>query len=100
MIILAGSFRLNADKLEDAKAPIAAIVAGSRSEPGCVAYSFGHDPVEPDVVHVFEVWKDRAALDYHRQTAHMAEWRKAHAVIGMHDRRLAIYDVAGVTPNP
>jgi quinol monooxygenase YgiN len=100
MIILAGTFRLDPAKLDEAKAPVAAIVAGSRGEPGCVAYSFGHDPVEPDIVNVFEVWKDRAALDFHRQTPHMAEWRRAHAVIGMHDRRLAIYDVSGVTPNP
>jgi quinol monooxygenase YgiN len=100
MIILAGSFRLDPSKLEEARAPIAAIVAGSRSEPGCVAYSFGHDPVEPDVVNVFEVWKDRGALDFHRQTQHMADWRKAHAIIGMHDRQLAIYDISGVTPNP
>lgn len=100
MIILAGTFRLDPAKLDQAKAHIAAIVAGSRSEAGCIAYSFGHDPVEPDVVNVFEVWRDRAALDFHRQTQHMAEWRKAQPAIGMHDRRLAIYEVSGMTTTP
>jgi quinol monooxygenase YgiN len=34
-------------------------------EPGCLAYVFTADPVEPCAVHVYEAWTDEAALAAH-----------------------------------
>jgi quinol monooxygenase YgiN len=49
-------------------------------------------------VHVLEVWRDRAVLDRHFQTPHMAEWRQSFPAIGISDRKLNIYDVTGSAP--
>ena len=100
MIILAGTFRFDADKLETAKPAFEAIVAGSRGEEGCVEYSFGLDAADPGLVNVFELWRDQAALDTHRTTAHMAHWRTLQVGLGMRDRRLAIYEIAKRTVTP
>ena len=40
-----------------------------RLEPGCMSYSFAADPVESDLIRVFELWKDAATL-----TAHFVEY--------------------------
>jgi quinol monooxygenase YgiN len=36
-------------------------------EPGCLAYCFGADPVEPDRIQVYELWEDEASLHAHFQ---------------------------------
>ncbi len=35
------------------------------TEPGCLAYCFGPDPVDPTVVQVYELWADEASLAAH-----------------------------------
>jgi len=39
--------------------------ATRRDEPGCVAYVFSADPIEPDRVCVYECWTDADALQAH-----------------------------------
>ena len=56
--------------------------------------------MDPALVRVFEVWRDQAALDFHRATPHLAAWRAAQPKIGMHDRQLKIYEIASVTETP
>lgn len=34
-------------------------------EPGCLAYVFAADPVDPTVVQVYELWTDEASLSAH-----------------------------------
>lgn len=34
-------------------------------EPGCLVYCFAADPVEPDLIQVYELWEDEAALAAH-----------------------------------
>ena len=57
-------------------------------------YGYAEDVAEPGLIHVFEVWRDQAALDAHFQTAHMAAWRAAWPGFGVSDRRLFAYEVA------
>lgn len=100
MIVLAGTFRFNPEKMDAARPAVAAIIAQSRLEQGCVHFSFGQDVLDPALVNVFEIWRDQAALDFHRASPHMAAWRAAREAIGMHDRQLKLYEVAGVTETP
>lgn len=100
MIILAGTFRLDPSKISDAAGPIRAIVEGSRAEEGCIAFRFAFDALDSTLVNVFEIWRDQAALDYHRATPHFLAWKAAQPGIGMHDRKLALYDVAGEQTTP
>jgi quinol monooxygenase YgiN len=100
MIILAGTFRLDPAKSSEAKAPIRAIVEGSRAEEGCIAFHFAFDALDQSLVNVFEIWRDQNVLDAHRATPHFLAWKAAQPGIGMHDRKLALYDVAGEQPTP
>ena len=49
-------------------------------------------------MHVFEVWRDQAALEAHFRTAHMAAWRAAWPAFGVSDRRLTLYEIANQRP--
>jgi quinol monooxygenase YgiN len=59
------------------------------------ASAFAFDVLDEHVLHVFEVWRDEAALATHRASPHMAAWRAAAADLGVHDRRLVEYEVSG-----
>ena len=100
MIILAGTFRFNPEKMDAARPAVAAIIQHSNAEAGCVSFSFAQDVADPALVRVFEVWRDQAALDAHWATPHFAAWKGAREAIGMHDRQLKLYEVAKVTETP
>ncbi len=69
------------------------MIAASRAEDGCVDYGYAEDILEPGLVHVKEIWRDRASLDRHFASAHIAEWRAAWPALGIHDRNLVVYEV-------
>ena len=97
-VIVAGTVRVPPENLEAFRPHMAAMLAASRAEDGCLAYSYAIDVEEPGLIRVFEVWRDRAALDAHFQAPHLADWRAAWPALGVSDRRLALYEVAAETP--
>ena len=98
MLILAGTFRIDPNKLGEAEPHMAAVIEASSREEGCVYFSFGYDVLEPGFINVHEVWRDQAALDEHRATPHFLAWKGCREAIGMHDRRLSLYEIAKATP--
>lgn len=92
-LILAGSIRFAPERLESLRPHLAAQVAGSRGEPGCLAYALSEDPLDPGLIRVFEHFVDEAALAFHRASPHMAVWRQAQADHGVHERRMSSFDV-------
>ncbi|MFL5297761.1 MAG: putative quinol monooxygenase [Phenylobacterium sp.] len=97
-LIIAGTVRVPPDNLERFKPHMQAMLDASRAEAGCLAYAYAEDVVEPGLIHVFETWRDQAAIDAHFQSPHMAEWRAAWPAFGVTDRRLALYEVAAERP--
>ena len=69
-------------------------MAASQAEDGCFGYNCAEDVTEPGLIHVFERWRDQAALDAHFVTDHMARWRAAWPSFGVSDRKLFAYEVA------
>lgn len=51
------------DEVVAASAPVQA--ATRRDEPGCLVYCFAADPVQPDLIQVYELWADEASLEAH-----------------------------------
>lgn len=94
MIALAGTIRVGAGLRAAALPHIAAMVAGSRGEPGCRAYRMAFDVADDHLLHIFELFDDEAALAAHRASAHMAAWRARYAELGLHDRAMAEYVVS------
>src|SRR5690242_1488129 len=93
-VIIAGTVRVPPENVERFKPHMAAMLAASRAEDGCVVYSYAVDVEDPGLIRVFEAWRDQAALDAHFKTPHLAEWRAAWPEFGVTDRRLVAYDVA------
>jgi quinol monooxygenase YgiN len=65
MIIVQGVFRVMADDREQYLAESLETQRVSRSEPGCIEYVVGADPLDPQRVVLSERWATRADLDAH-----------------------------------
>jgi len=98
MVVVAGTIRIDPSKIDVARVEMEKMLAASRAEDGCIEYSYAVDVVDNGLVQVFEVWRDRAALDRHFRTPHLAQWRQAWPAIGISERKLSIYDVTGAAP--
>lgn len=44
-------------------------------EPGCLRFDVLQDNEEPNRVHLYEVYKDEAAIAAHREAPHFVKWR-------------------------
>jgi quinol monooxygenase YgiN len=99
MIVLTGTVRIPPENLADARPLMAAVVAATLKEDGCINYMFGEDVTEPGRIIIAEAWRDREALMSHLQQPHFAAWRMAGAELGVSDRNIMIYE-AGDDPTP
>jgi quinol monooxygenase YgiN len=97
-LIVAGTVRAPPQNLDALRPHMTQMMAASRAEDGCLAYGYAEDVAEPGLIHVFEIWRDQAALDAHFATPHMARWRAAWPSFGVSDRRLFAYEVASERP--
>ncbi|SDA31843.1 putative quinol monooxygenase [Sphingomonas sp. NFR15] len=93
MLLIAGTIRLPAENVAAARDAIAAVVTATRAEDGCLEYRFAEDVLDPGLIHITERWRDRAALDAHFGTPHIAAWRAAGTTLGIGGRALTLYDV-------
>ncbi len=59
-----------------------ALALASRQEPGCVSYIPHTVEGDPDTVLIYEQYRDSAAAEAHRQSAHF----KQHAVGGLYQK--------------
>jgi quinol monooxygenase YgiN len=77
VIVVAGTIGFASPDARDGA--VAASVDLQRStrtgEPGCLAYCFAADPVDPTVVQVFELWADEASLAAHFEHPNYAAMR-------------------------
>lgn len=90
-LLIIGTYRVPPANLDAARPAMAAMVAGSRAEAGCLAYSYGEDVLVPGLIHVTERWADRESLAAHGAAAHMAAWRAAWPALGIGERDLVLY---------
>ncbi|MDX8503890.1 putative quinol monooxygenase [Mesorhizobium captivum] len=92
MLLIIGTVRVPPDKLNQARPAMERMITASRAEPGCLGYSYAQDVLDPGLIHVSEAWRDRAALDVHFKSGHIAEWRASWAEQGIGDRKLTLYE--------
>jgi quinol monooxygenase YgiN len=95
MLILSVNLRVPHGEQERLRPAMEEVVKASRQEPGCLAYSYGFDLLEPDVIRVFEVYKDENALKAHGASEHFKRWREISGRYPREERTL--YDA---TPRP
>ena len=77
-IVVLASFYPKNEKNNEVKETILAMVDPTRSEEGNEIYNFyevKNDDGKNISFHLFEVYKDSAALDFHRNTTHYKNYR-------------------------
>ena len=77
MIQINGTIKLGRSIDAATRKAIVEMVRASRAEDGCLDYAFAGDLADPDTLILFERWRDRAALDAHGKSEHMAEFLSA-----------------------
>ena len=48
----------------------------NNDEPGCLRFDVLQDSEDPNRIFLYEIYKDEAALDAHRQAPHFLKWRE------------------------
>ncbi len=92
MILVIGTIRVPADNLDGAMAAAETVITATRREDGCIRYAYARDLIDPDIMHISEAWRDRAALAAHARTPHVAEWHRVVSALGVTGRDLKIYE--------
>jgi quinol monooxygenase YgiN len=95
MIVVQGVARIHPDDMAAMRAASAIMVPATRAEPGCIAYAYGEDLLEPGLVHVTERWRDQAALDAHFATPHMAAFNAALGKARVLELKVTAFEVTG-----
>ena len=106
MIIVAGTITIPAEARAGAIEASTALQAATRNdEPGCIAYVFAADPVEPDCISVYERWDTAENLAAHFLHANYRDMRRllgSHGITGAStmkfhvDAEAPVYNAAGV----
>ena len=77
-IIVLASFYPKKDKNNEVKEIILSMINPTRSEEGNELYNFYEEKNNDDKIisfQLFEIYKNSAALDFHRETAHYKDYR-------------------------
>ena len=77
-IIVFASFYPKKEKSKEVKEIILGMISPTRSEEGNEIYNFYETKKDDDKnisYHLYEVYKDAAALDFHRNTSHYKNYR-------------------------
>lgn len=93
MFVLAVTFEIAADHLEDFRAAILKQAANSRErEPWCLQFDICFDPESPTTCFLYEKYDSREAIPKHRATEHFAEYN-ATVEDWIVDKSVAMYEV-------
>ena len=65
MIVIAGSFRLDDGVTDEVMAACKSVMQATHQEEGCHEYIFYPDPLDSNVLRVFEMWENDQALTNH-----------------------------------
>lgn len=97
MIVVSGTFTFPAGSAAAVHAAMAACVAETLKEDGCITYAFYADLATPDTYRVFEEWETMDHLKAHGQSAHLGAFRESLKNAGLIERAVKIYGVDKVT---
>lgn len=92
MIQISGTIELGRAIDAATQKAIVAMVRASRAEDGCIDYTFARDLADPNVLVLFERWRDQAALQAHGASEHMAEFQKVMAANPPARRDIRMYE--------
>ena len=92
MIVIAGSFRFADGVTDEVTAACKTVMQATHLEEGCHEYIFYPDPLDSDVLRVFEMWENDQALTNHFGTTHVDAFRKAMGGWTISDREIKKFE--------
>jgi quinol monooxygenase YgiN len=72
VIVIAGAFAVDGTQVATITAAVNAMRAATLQEDGCHEYRFSFATDDPDIVLIFEEWRDQESLTAHMSAPHMA----------------------------
>ncbi|HJM29127.1 MAG: putative quinol monooxygenase [Acidimicrobiales bacterium] len=92
MIVISGLFRLDEGVTEEVLDACRVVMKATRPEEGCIDYVFSADPLDGQILRVFEMWEDQASLDNHFETPHVDVFRKAMGAWTISEREIKKFE--------
>ncbi len=92
MIVISGLFRLDDGVTEEVLAACRAVMEATQSEECCIDYVFSADPLDGQVLRVFEMWEDQESLNNHFGTTHVDAFRQAMGAWTMSQREIKKFE--------
>lgn len=103
MLAILGHARADPESLPALRPALAAMMAASRAEPGCLHYALAIEDEggagQPAVIAISECWADAAALEAHFRAPHMAEFTRSAGGL-LRDLEVRLYRIAEELPFP
>ena len=98
MIVIHASVLIDPANSDAAVAAAKQMMAESRKEPGCHAYTFARDLSEPGRFWILEEWENDAALAIHFKAPHMAKFQQAVGGLGVKEMKAERFEVSSKGP--
>ena len=89
--IVFASFFPKSEKINEVKNIILTMINPTREEKGNEIYNFYEEKIDGEkniTFHLFEIYKDSVALDFHRNTLHYKNYRSK--IVGLLDRPIEV----------
>ena len=71
---LAVTWKAHPGKEEEVVRVFSILQAESRKEPGCLMFNITTDNADPNILYLFEVYKDDKAVEAHKKMLHFLKW--------------------------
>jgi quinol monooxygenase YgiN len=94
MLVVIGELSLAPEHLRALRSEIAELIGESRRDPGCLAYNWEEDMVEPGILRIVEYWATLDDFKKHDRSAHATKWKDALARYGLLGRRMTAHETA------
>ena len=99
MFAIVVNFEVKPGTEPDALAALEANAAGSRGEPGCLKWEWSRHVDDPRRFAIYELYVDRAAIDFHKASPHFKEWQTRTQAF-LQSKTSGIFEVAGADRRP
>ena len=98
MLIVTGTIELAQGSVAAAREAAREMMQETLREDGCLAYEFAQVIGSETRFRIYEEWRDRAALEAHFDTPHMARFRAALSGLEVVSRRLVTISDGRIEP--
>lgn len=93
MVVLVAGYRARPGQGEAVAEAMREVVAHSRQEPGCLLYFVNRSRDDPNRFVLYEHYRDQAAVDAHRASAHFQEVVVSRVIPLLESREFGLYDL-------